>query len=359
MFTGRLYATLFLLALLGCNPANVSENPKTDLTKKPIATLDGNVALAFSPDGKWLAVGAELIDTSNWKVAAMLEPRVSDKNPISKNHWGYTSAAFSPDSKKLALGDQDGSLRILAVPSMELSQEFLAHGARLTGIGFGNDNETVVTTSVDDLIRLSIWNSRTEEVLFRSVDSEKVRDDKNGVMVDIVGAIDIFALSPDRESFAVADVMSKILIASVRDGKVLQEFKGPNADEVEMDSLAFSFDSRQLLVGVTPKVYVYDVNGTPTSVEIETKADMTPLYVKLINENGLIAMSYGDTDSKMPAIELYDLKQQKSLGSFFPHEMQGSYWAVSPDGQYIATTGRGGPVHIWNVAEAVRDFEQP
>lgn len=366
MLTTRLFA-LIVCVIIGCKSNHVPKNQEVEETKEPIATLDGNVALEFSPDGKWLAIGAELVDTSTWKVAAMLEERLSEDNPESKNHWGYTSAAFSPDSKRLAIGDQDGTLRILEVPSMELVQEVVAHGARITGIGFGNDNETIITTSVDDLIRMRIWNSRTEEDIrmwnsqlgddvYRSGNEEA--EDQDVPNADVVGAVDVFALSPNRELFAAADVNSKIVIGSMREGKILHEFKGPDGDQVQMDSLAFSFDSSKLLVGVTPKVYVYNVNGEPTTVQIETKADSTPLHAKALNESGFIAIFYRDTDSKMPIVEFYDLAQAKSIGSFYPHQGRGNYWAASPDGQYIATTGRGGPVRIWNVAEVMRDLSQ-
>lgn len=355
----RLWFTAIVCVLIGCN-SNVGaikkQGQKVEKIKEPIAMVDGNVAIAFSPDGKWLAVGAELVDTSTWKVAAMLDSRVSDKNPKSKNHWGYTSAAFSTDSKKLALGDQDGSLRILEIPSMKMLQETIAHGARITGIGFGADNETLVTTSVDDLIRIRIWNSKTDREIFRSASEKAAKDPNAANAVDVVGAVDIFALSPNRELFAVADVMSKIVIGNVRDGKLIGQFKGPNGDKVEMDSLAFSADSSKLLIGVTPTVYVYDLNGQPSNVQIETKANTEALMIKAVNESGLVSMFYVEQSSKMPVLQFYDLAQSKSLGSFFPDETRGAFWDVSGDGKFIATTTRGGPVRIWDVAETVKEL---
>jgi WD40 repeat protein len=358
MFVRRL---LFISAclLIGCESKQLPKTQTAQKTKKPLVTLDGNVAIDFSPDGKWLAIGAELIDTDTWKIVSKLDERISDKHPKSKNHWGYTSVAFSPDSKKLALGDQDGSLRILDVPSMELKQELIAHGARLTGIGFANDNETIVSTSVDDSIRIRIWNSGNGKELFRSDSFDKKPKDEGGIVVDVVHGVDVFALSPNRELYAAADVMSKIVIGSVRDGKILKEFKGPNGDKVEMDSLTFSPDSSKLYVGVTPKIYEYDLDGNPTNVSIDTTADSSAMRLKILSEGGLIAMNYVDSVSKMPVIEFYDAMQKRSLGTFFPHQARGDYWAVSPNGQYMATVERGGPVQIWNVKESMQDLKSP
>ena len=76
------YLFLTIVCILGgCNSNSAAKKPNAKVvkTKEPVATLDGNVAIGFSPDGKWLAIGAELVDTSTWKVVAMLEERVSEK----------------------------------------------------------------------------------------------------------------------------------------------------------------------------------------------------------------------------------------------------------------------------------------
>jgi WD40 repeat protein len=352
MLTRHLSILVVLLAFLGCSSKPAAKSVPQEKPKDPLVTLDGNVALAFSPDGKWIALGAELIDTSTWKIAAMLDKRISDANPKSKNHWGYTSAAFSPDSTKLAIGDQDGSLRVLEVPSMEMKFEILAHGARLTGIGFANDNETLATTSVDDYIRM--WNIRTGKEINRDAGQDAANKGKS--IADFVGAVDVFALSPNREMFAAADTMNRIVVCSMRDGSILHDFKGPGSDKVEMDSLAFTPDSSKLLIGVTPKLYVYTIQGQPTGVVIETTAD-SPLLVKPVNDQGLVAMSYNLSGTKNPVVELFDVAQSKSLGAFHPHTLSGNYWGTSGDGKFIATTGRGGPTAIWSVEEVTKDLK--
>jgi WD40 repeat protein len=82
----------------------------------------------------------------------------------------------------------------------------------------------------------------------------------------------------------------------------------------------------------------------------------TAIYTKTVNEAGLLALYYIDAKSTMPVIDFYDQSQNRSLGTFFPHQSRSTYWAVSHDGKFIATTGRGGPVRIWNVEESIRDL---
>ncbi len=230
MFAKRnLVMALCLLAGCSAKQANQSQNQNQKIVqiKQPLATLDGHVALEFSPDSKWLAIGAELIEAGTWKVSAMLDKRISNDNPNSKNHWGYVSVAFSPDSKKVAIGEEVGVIRILEIPSMVLAKEIKAHGARVTGIGFGTDNETIVTTSRDETIRM--WNTRTGSELHRTGDSAK----PEGTIATYSGAVDAFALSPSREMFAAVDLLTNlVVIGSMRDGSILHKFKAPGGQTI-------------------------------------------------------------------------------------------------------------------------------
>ncbi len=76
------------------------------------APLSGNVlALAYSPDGQWLASGGfdgsvQLWETATGKVAATL----------TGHHQSIGSLAFAPDSKTLASSAADGTVKWWNVP---------------------------------------------------------------------------------------------------------------------------------------------------------------------------------------------------------------------------------------------------
>ena len=76
-------------------------------------TIGGNrVWVAFSPEGTLLAAGGSdkllLVDTDTGEVVATLN--VSAKAQI-------LSLAFSPDGKRIAIGTDDGTIRLWGVPS--------------------------------------------------------------------------------------------------------------------------------------------------------------------------------------------------------------------------------------------------
>lgn len=96
---------LFTLAL-----ANLGQVVLAQERVPPARTLGfGTVeSVAFSHDGRYLAVGADggstvqLIDTSSWRVVRVLE-----------GHAGRVySVAFSPDGKLLASGSEDMTIKL-------------------------------------------------------------------------------------------------------------------------------------------------------------------------------------------------------------------------------------------------------
>ncbi len=108
------------------------------------------------------------------KIAAMLDKRISDENPKSKNHWGYTSAAFSPDSTKWPLRSGRFLARFGGPFDGAENSKFSRTVLDYPGSAFANDNETLVTTSVDDYIRM--WNIRTGKEINRDVGQDSANN---------------------------------------------------------------------------------------------------------------------------------------------------------------------------------------
>jgi len=65
----------------------------------------GFYALAFSPDGEFLAGGSSNETTQLWNLRDPTMPPVSLRGPVS-------SIAFAPDGQRLAVGGNDGSVRL-------------------------------------------------------------------------------------------------------------------------------------------------------------------------------------------------------------------------------------------------------
>ena len=125
--------------------------------------------ILFSPDGRTMAASGrregrglrteeevvQLWDTETLTLRASLE------SP-SQVQFGF-SAAFSADSRLIALPDEEDSVRLWDVTTGELVGTCTGHKQGIRSIAFSPDNRTLATTSDDSTVKL--WNVATKQEL--------------------------------------------------------------------------------------------------------------------------------------------------------------------------------------------------
>ena len=97
------------------NTADGSLEKSFDLGEKPI------LAVAFSPDGQYLAVGYEH-ETYEQTGGVILFDLITGNQVterLEESAWGVTAVAFSPDGEFLATGNSDGEIKLWRVPEEE------------------------------------------------------------------------------------------------------------------------------------------------------------------------------------------------------------------------------------------------
>jgi WD40 repeat protein len=125
-------------------------------------------AVAFSPDGKWVATG------SGDKTARVMEA-ATGKEVSRLAHQGVVNAvAFSPDGKWVATGSEDGTARVMeAATGKEVSR--LAHHGDVSAVAFSPDGRWVATGSWD----------KTARVMEAATGKELVRHEMNGRVITV------------------------------------------------------------------------------------------------------------------------------------------------------------------------------
>ena len=168
------------------------------------AILNGGVtSVAFSPDGKTLAAGginggfnagSSESEGAIWIWSLASSPKAG--NSLRIGGGPVTSVAFSPDGKTLATGGDDGTARLWNVATLQqVSNPLTSGGGPVTSLAFSPDGKTLAVGGTDDNDgdgTVQLWDVAT---------SEQIGD----VLNPGSGAVSSMAFSPAGKTLAAAD----------------------------------------------------------------------------------------------------------------------------------------------------------
>jgi WD40 repeat protein len=157
----------------------------------------GNLALnavAFSPDGKYLASGGWGADFSNgttdlWNIATRT-PSAPLTNPGGPT-GGVYSVAYSPDGQTLAVGDQSGTVYLWDTSTGQVTATLTKPGSSpVVAVRYSPDGQILAAGDQNGTIYL--WNTATDKPV-------TTLPDPGG------GQVNSLAWAPDGETLAAAD----------------------------------------------------------------------------------------------------------------------------------------------------------
>ena len=116
----------------------------TAQTYREISLLTGHTevvrTVAFSPDGKTLASGAQDATIKLWNVESGENTATFVRNGI-----GVESVAFSPDGKMLAAGTESSTVKLWDTENGQNIATFKGHAFRVFSVAFSSDGKTIAS----------------------------------------------------------------------------------------------------------------------------------------------------------------------------------------------------------------------
>jgi dipeptidyl aminopeptidase/acylaminoacyl peptidase len=137
------------LAVGGGSPGQSGEIALVDVAKGEVAkvlgtTIDTVMALAFDKDGTRLAAGG-----ADNAIRLFSVPEGKELRLLQQHADWVLGLAFSPDGKHLASASRDRTARVFNLDTGDLEASYMGHEAPVSGVAFTEDGKTVYSCGRD------------------------------------------------------------------------------------------------------------------------------------------------------------------------------------------------------------------
>jgi WD40 repeat protein/serine/threonine protein kinase len=271
-------------------------------------------SVAWSPDGRFLASGADDNTVRVWDV---------ETGQLLQTLTGKATVAWSPDGRYLAAGSDDNTVRVWDAANGQLLQTLTGHTSWINRVKWSPDGRRVITASSDGTVR--IWEASTGKVTHT---------------LDHRPAASSVAWSHDGKYIA-SGSNGTIRLRDAKTGQLLRTLSGHTS---WVGDVMWSPDDRYIVSGAADNtVRLWDA-ATGEMLRVLSG------HTRYVNNtawspDGRYIASGGSDD----IIIIWSTQTGERLATLSGHE--DVVWSVawSPDGRYLASAGSDGTVRIWGI----------
>jgi RNA polymerase sigma factor (sigma-70 family) len=296
----------------------------------PFWTPDDNqtVSLAFSPDGKRLAIARA--QEGHPGQVEVCDP-VTGKGLLNIPHArGVRAVALSPDGKTLAIGDSKGELWLREPATGQQRAVVPAHAQGVTGLAFSPDSRLLASVGLDDVVKL--WD-------VAAIGTRAPREFRGHT-----GIVHGVAFFHDGKRLVTAGQDKTAMIWDLREGKAVKKLVG--------------HDSAVQAVAVSTNDVVVATGGWDQHIRLWDAATGLQSGAFPGNEGAILRVTFSPLDANLLAsaamdgsVRLWDLKEQKGVRYIGRHATAAWAVAFSPRGDLLAS-GSADTTKLWDVASA-------
>ncbi len=237
-----------------------------------------------------------------------------------------TALVFSPDSRLLVSGSEEGAVRLWN-PTIRTLRGTLLTPASVVDIVFSPDGQLLAASSLDMVVR--IWSVKNRALLHALSGAES-------------GVIKYLAFAPDGKSLVFGSSGRPVSLWDVTTGALLSSFEH---DARSVSSLAMSPDGQ--LLACAKKDRSIDVRKVGEGSLLHTFAGHLAAAMELaFSLNSHLLYSRGGSTTKV-----WDLKTGALRCTMGCPDMAALQPVLSPDGLLMATIETGGNVYIWDAQD--------
>ena len=323
--TTGLFLTLLLLLFAGGWVRSGSDDHP-----QPLWTV------GFSPDGKTLVTGGGAFNPSESPALGELIfwDATSGTKRVVPDSSGIRSIAWSPDGKFIAIGQKNGSTKLVRPADGKILVNMTPRSALVNAVAVSGDSKLVASAGFDGTVILWDVPSRHEETLV--LESEKLLN---------------VAISRDRSALvATARSGKAYLFDLAHRGQHRMLWAGPASARAKLgmenssvEAVAFAPDGTIFATGCQTAVKLWDAESGAAVRELKGFTGEV-LGVAFSPDGGTLAC----VDST-GTLSLWDVQTGERLQRTQAHGGRSFGIAFSPDGRRLATVGLGDyTLRIWN-----------
>jgi WD40 repeat protein len=294
-------------------------------TMRIIATLKGHAgtvsAAVFSPDGRTLASSSQDRTVKLWDIGTKREIIT-----LRGHVRGVSVASFSPDGMMLATGAGDGTIKLWDLTSFQNVSTLRGHTDLVSSVAFSPDGKLLASSSADGTVRL--WDPTPRQ------DVNVLRGHSSG--------IETVAFCPNGKMIASGGWDGTVRLWDVATNHPLVTLRG-HTDSVE--EVQFSPDGRTLASGSQDNtVRLWDVATRQQTAVLKGHARTVKCVA--FSPDGVL-LSSGSEDQ---TVKLWDVATQRERFALSGHADTVESVTFSPDGKRLATAARDNTVRVWDLA---------
>jgi WD40 repeat protein/tRNA A-37 threonylcarbamoyl transferase component Bud32 len=302
-------------------------------------------AVAYSPDGKFLATTGKGGDVTGWDARA-LEPVLRFASYTKGTELVFPSpncVAFSADGSFVAAGSPDGLVRVWDAATSQECFSTLARGqASVFGLAFAGSDGRIITAATGDNT-IQAWFTRGRKHAF--------------TLRGHTRAVKAVACSPDGKCMASGSLDRTVKLWDLRQRDDDPTLRSPNQ---HITSVAFTADGARLASATRDRALrVWDV-ATGKAVLILKSLPEAVNCLAFSPDGSQLACAGADGTVRLRSTALGDAAVGGQVAALRPlqgHAGTALAVAFHPDGATLASAGVDGTVRLWEVAsgrEALR-----